>query len=564
MASLRVSTRLPSSTHPSQDHKSLPRLPRTIFRTHNPFLYLEKISLTSFLRRQTAHAPSLSAAAHEATADALSSRDRDENAEARDSPTLVPYSEDHHVIVNFYILTDIPDPAAELAAHQAFVADLDLRGRIYLSWQGINAQYSALSQHAEAYAQWCKSRPGCESLTWRTERVPGPMFPRLKLKFRQSLISMAGGTKHLPVGKEGYRAEHVSPALWRAMLRAAALVRDEGEVKVVKEDTMNVLDDAVERDEGGATACTSTPSSAADLPLPMESLANLVVLDLRNDYEWDVGHFAGAARPAESQFNETPTVASGSGSGGSSDSGSEEEEKQEENNFNVPAPLRNVPKDTPVMMYCTGGIRCDVYSAHLRQAGFERLYSLEGGVHNYFASEGSVGWNGSLFVFDGRVAVPAESPAEAEARWNRERLAAHEPGREPETKNRGVIKGQVNSCFASGEASPFQGLPAATGCAVCGGIGEAPPINCANIDCNNLFIGCRACKEALMGCCCPACVEAPRLRRPTLLTGGNYSQFTAYVDEGNTIRTGRIGRRRARRKLEATRGQEEAQVGREG
>ena len=58
-------------------------------------------------------------------------------------------------------------------------------------------------------------------------------------------------------------------------------------------------------------------------------------------------------------------------------------------------------------MYCTGGIRCDVYSTFLRQKGYNNLYTLEGGVQNYLRREGGDHWKGSLFVFDARMAIPA-------------------------------------------------------------------------------------------------------------------------------------------------------------
>ena len=56
-------------------------------------------------------------------------------------------------------------------------------------------------------------------------------------------------------------------------------------------------------------------------------------------------------------------------------------------------------------MYCTGGIRCDVYSTVLKQQGYKNLYTLEGGVQNYLAKAGGDHWKGSLFVFDGRMAI---------------------------------------------------------------------------------------------------------------------------------------------------------------
>jgi len=393
----------------------------------------------------------------------------------RASATAAPF-----VIVNFYHLCDIWDPEAELAEHRRFMAGRDIAGRIYISWQGINAQYSGPMEDAHAYAEWVASRPGFSGLAWRTERVPAQMFPRLKLKFRQSLISMAGGTKHLNVGKPGYLPEHLEPRQWKEMIRAAQQVKS-----------------------GGPVSSGTLPPAVAD-QLQSAALKDIVVMDLRNDYEWDVGHFVGADRPKETMFNETPT---------------------DKSSGEMPAPLQGRDPETPVMMYCTGGIRCDVYAAYLKEKGFKNVYALKGGVHNYFIEEGGDEWKGSLFVFDGRVAVPAEHPEEAERRW-----------RTPETAGslEGVTKGQVDSSFALGAASPFKGLKAATGCYVCGGKAEAPHINCANIDCNRLFLACPRCKETMRGCCCKDCIGAPRLLRP--LTEGNYGRWTAYADEGLNIK----------------------------
>ena len=59
-----------------------------------------------------------------------------------------------------------------------------------------------------------------------------------------------------------------------------------------------------------------------------------------------------------------------------------------------------------VQIHCAaGGIRCDVYSTHLKSVGFQRLFTLEGGVQRYLAQQGPKGWEGSLFVFDGRMAI---------------------------------------------------------------------------------------------------------------------------------------------------------------
>lgn len=101
---------------------------------------------------------------------------------------------------------------------------------------------------------------------------------------------------------------------------------------------------------------------------------------------------------------------------------------------------------SPLQMYCTGGIRCDIYSTFLKKRGFNNLYSLEGGVQGYLLAEGSKMWDGSLFVFDGRMALPADNPA----------------------------------CLSS--SAEAGNLPAAIPCQVCNGAtAQLPHINCANI-----------------------------------------------------------------------------------
>lgn len=80
-------------------------------------------------------------------------------------------------------------------------------------------------------------------------------------------------------------------------------------------------------------------------------------------------------------------------------------------------------------MYCTGGIRCDIYSAFLKQKGYKNMYTLHGGIQNYLVHQGRQHWNGSLFVFDGRMALSADNPSERAAlaafgRWSPSMLLA--------------------------------------------------------------------------------------------------------------------------------------------
>ncbi|KAL6772292.1 hypothetical protein ACKKBG_A29660 [Auxenochlorella protothecoides x Auxenochlorella symbiontica] len=367
-------------------------------------------------------------------------------SEARPGNPTPPASS--HCILNFYHLVDIPRPHEVLEQHRAFLEGREVRGRIYISHQGINAQCGGVTADAVAYVQWLAQEQSLfEGLRYKLYPADDHAFPRLRLKFRPNLISLAGGMAAAPVTDAQARATPLDPLAWKEMLAQAQ------------------------------------SQSSGTKP---------VVLDVRNSYEWDAGHFEGAQRPLEDEFRETPTASS---------------------RTPLPHHLEGVDPATPIMMYCTGGIRCDVYSTHLRAQGYSNLYSLDGGIQSYLDAGVGEHWKGSLYVFDSRMAVPAPSPA------------------------------------ATGEEGEA-GLTAAAPCQVCGGAAVLPHMNCANIDCNKLFIACPACKTHLKGCCSEPCMTAPRLLRP-IKDAGVYGSWTAYAGEDGVaaaaIRSGRGSRRAQRR-----------------
>lgn len=166
-----------------------------------------------------------------------------------------------------------------------------------------------------------------------------------------------------------------------------------------------------------------------------------VLIDVRNEYEWKVGRFEGAELPPCDTFREFSAYA--------------DELK-----------AKSDPKKTPVMMYCTGGIRCELYSAILKERGFDQVYQLDGGVIGYGLEEGCSHWQGKLFVFDDRLTVPISDKEEAPV---------------------------IGTCHHCGQPSEAY-------------------YNCANADCNNLFLACPHCTTQYQGCCCTSCTEAPRKR----------------------------------------------------
>ena len=108
---------------------------------------------------------------------------------------------------------------------------------------------------------------------------------------------------------------------------------------------------------------------------------DLVILDTRNDYETRVGLFENAIDLNLSTFRDFPEAI-----------------------LDLPEEY----KTKQIVMYCTGGIRCEKASLVMMNAGFENVKQLEGGVLRYFEETDGSHWNGDCFVFDQRVAVDTE------------------------------------------------------------------------------------------------------------------------------------------------------------
>ncbi len=163
-----------------------------------------------------------------------------------------------------------------------------------------------------------------------------------------------------------------------------------------------------------------------------------VVIDMRNHYESEVGRFEGASCPDTDTFRE------------------------ELARINE---LYAEEKDKTILMYCTGGIRCEKASAWMKHLGFSEVYHLEGGIINYVNQVKSEGidnkFKGVNFVFDQRLA---------------ER----------------VSEDVIAVCHQCGE-------PADT------------HINCANTGCHLLFIQCATCAEKYQKCCSVSCKEVIQL-----------------------------------------------------
>lgn len=169
----------------------------------------------------------------------------------------------------------------------------------------------------------------------------------------------------------------------------------------------------------------------------LESEKDFVLLDVRNHYESKIGHFEGAVVPEVENFFDFPHWLKSSG----------------------------LDRKKKVLMYCTGGIRCERFSSVMKEEGFEDVYQLKGGIINYAHQERGAHFKGKCFVFDDRLAIPV-NPQDSEP---------------------------ISRCELSG-------VPCDT------------YINCANDRCNRLFLCSQEAAIQMDGACCEDCRRSPHKR----------------------------------------------------
>ncbi len=132
---------------------------------------------------------------------------------------------------------------------------------------------------------------------------------------------------------------------------------------------------------------TSPKLSASELKQWLDEGRELTLLDVRNDYEVKLGTFDSALSIGVDHFRDFPAAVDA-----------------------LPSEL----KEKPIVMFCTGGIRCEKAGPLMQDKGFQQIFQLDGGILKYFETCGQAHYDGDCFVFDGRVAVdPQLQPTEA-------------------------------------------------------------------------------------------------------------------------------------------------------
>lgn len=285
------------------------------------------------------------------------------------------------VALAYYRLAPLGDPNELALEHKEMLSKLEGRGRIYHSLQGVNAQLSLPKIGLPTYVNFMRAKFCVPQNAVHTQPCVAHVFPKLTVKVRPQLVAL-----NCPIRPE-LSAQQLSAQEWEQMLSHRS--------------------------------------------------SELVVLDVRNQWEWELGHFQGALPPKRTRFRQFCDF---------------------DRDFDL-----SWGRERPILMYCTGGIRCEVFSAHLRQKGYHNLYQLRGGVLGYVKEIGARHWRGKLFVFDDRLILDIGAQTSC---------------------------GQCQHCSATPDSI----------------------FNCANVDCNALFLSCSPCWRSTFGCCQYTCRRALRRR----------------------------------------------------
>ena len=223
-------------------------------------------------------------------------------------------------IVSFYRFVSFP--RARLAQmREVFIKEgerYQIKGLILLSEEGINGSLSGQRNNMNHYLKTVEDQTNIKDFFYKKSPSPRPAFKRLNVKIKKEIITF---------GKTGADLgfHDLQPDEWEAML---------------KEEQVTVL-------------------------------------DIRNNYEVELGRFKKAQDLNLKEFTEFPQKLKS----------------------------RDLPKKQKTLLYCTGGIRCEKAIKEMKKQGFNELYQLKGGIIHYLKSFPNQSFKGECFVFDRRVAV---------------------------------------------------------------------------------------------------------------------------------------------------------------
>lgn len=228
------------------------------------------------------------------------------------------------VIAAMYKFVRLPDFESIQPKLLEFCRELQIKGTLLLAEEGINGTIAGTRQAIDAVLRYLKSDERLYDLEYKESLSDELPFHRMKVKLKKEIVTM-GQPNIEPIDTQEVR---VDPQDWNALI--------------------------------------NNP--------------DVLVIDTRNDYEYQIGSFKNAISPNTTNFREFPDYV-----------------KQE----------LDPDKNKKVAMFCTGGIRCEKACAYMKEQGFDEVYQLNGGILKYLeeVSEDESLWEGECFVFDSRVSV---------------------------------------------------------------------------------------------------------------------------------------------------------------
>ena len=298
---------------------------------------------------------------------------------AEERKELIDQAGKQRLTLSFYAYAKIEDPKQFRDDLFLVWNQLDVLGRTYIAKEGINSQISLPAENIDAFKESLESHDFMRNIRLNVAiEHDDHSFLKLTLKVRDKIVADGLNDETFDVTNIG---EH---------LKASAFNK--------------ILEDP-----------------------------NTIVVDFRNHYESEIGHFKGAITPDVETFRESLPI--------------------------IKDQLQNYKEDKNIVMYCTGGIRCEKASAYFKHNGFKNVFQLEGGIINYAKQIKEENLEskfiGKNFVFDHRLG---------------ER----------------ITDDIVSQCHQCGEPCDNH-------------------TNCENEGCHILFIQCDACKSVMENCCSIEC-----------------------------------------------------------
>ncbi len=304
---------------------------------------------------------------------------------AKERETLLEQAGEERLTLSFYQYVKIGNP--NLFRNHLFVAwhEQDVLGRIYVAHEGINAQLSVPAKRFKEFKEF-------------TDGIYFLKDVRLNIAIEQDL---------------------------KSFLKLKVKVRNKIVADGLNDDTFDVTNKGIHVDALKFNELIEDP--------------NVVLVDMRNHYESEIGHFKNAVTPDVDTFRDSLDI--------------------------IEADLKDYKEDKKLVMYCTGGIRCEKASAYYRHKGFKNVFQLEGGIIEYARQVENQGLEnkfvGKNFVFDHR-------------------------------RGERITEDIISHCHQCGESCDEH-------------------TNCANEACHLLFIQCKKCAEAMENCCSEECVAIIQL-----------------------------------------------------